>query len=706
MIFRNALSSRRPGSGRAAIALIALAGAFATMLAPHEAHAVGTRTFDLAKLSDLEGGDLTGVSADSRGRIRAGFNLGKLPIQGAETTWSAAVGGDGSIFIGTGNEGKIAKVTGGQATIVATTKEMAVSAMAAAWGGDIVAGTLGGPAPAKLYRLPKGGGNAAQELKPFAELAGAENVMALAFDPKSKALYAATGPEGKVFRVDEGGRAQVHFDADDAHIVSLAVGPDGVVYAGTAGKALLLKITGAGRAEVVHDFEGDDVSAIAVSKNGTVWATANKYTGGFSPPPKRESLSQPGPGGSKPGTKSGEGVLYRFVAGRSPELMFESKKAHLTALALADDGRPYVGTGSEGRVYTVDDDRLESLVADVDARQISAIVMSGNKRFVVGSDAASFHEIRGMGGADAVWTSKALDAGMRARFGNVSWRTSSTGGGIELQTRSGNTAEPDATWSAWSAALAAPGKVTSPQARYLQLRARFSRDPNAVVSDLRVAFVTDNARAVLTSVEAKDKSGDTDGLKTGVVASGAKPSKPSSTVNVKWSVDNPDKDDLRYRISYRLEGQSTWRDALKPGDVYTKTDLDWDTTALPEGTYRIRVEATDEIANPPDRVTKHQLESGPVLVDNTPPVFKSITLAGRKLSGDALDGLGPIARIEVAVAGTDDWRPLFPADGVFDDPSEHFEADLSTIIPPGSFLIAVRAYDTAGNSVSRELEAK
>ncbi len=701
MILRKALLSRQ--TGRAAVVALLLAAS--ASLAPSDAHAVGTRTFDLAKLTDLEGGDLTGVSADSRGRIQAGFNLGKLPIQGAETTWSAVVAGDGSVLVGTGNDGKIVRINGGQTTIVASTGQMAVSALAVAWNGDVIAGTLGGPPPAtgNLYRLPRGLGGAAQELKPFVELPGTENVMALAFDPKSKALYASTGPEGKVFRIDEGGRAQVYFDADDAHVVSLAIGPDGAVYAGTAGKALLLKITSAGRADVVYDFEGEDVSAIAVAKNGTVWATSNKYTGGFSPPPKRESMSQPGPSGNKPGPKSGEGVLYRFVAGRSPELMFESKKAHLTALALADDGRPYVGTGSEGRVYTVDDDRLESIVADIEARQISAIVMSGSKRFVVGSDAASFHELRGIGGADAVWTSKALDAGMRARFGNLSWRTTGT---VELQTRTGNTAEPDGTWSAWSNALTAPGKVTSPQARYIQLRARFSRDPNAIVSDLRIAFVTDNARAVLTAVEAKDKSGDTDGLKTGVVASGAKPSKPSATVNVKWSVDNPDKDDLRYRVTYRLDGQTTWRDALKPGDVYTKTDLDWDTTALPEGTYRVRVEATDEIANPPDRVTRHQLESGPVLVDNTPPIFKSIRLAGRKLSGDVLDGLGPIARVEVAIAGTDDWRPLSPTDGVFDDAVEHFEADLTTVIPPGSWLIAVRAYDTAGNSVSHELEAK
>lgn len=702
MILRNALLAGTRRAGRTALALLVAASA---ALVSHEAHAVGTRTFDLAKLSDLEGGDLSGVSADSRGRIRAGFNLGKLPIQGADTTWSAAVASDGSVLVGTGNDGKIVKINGGQVTTVATTGDLAVSAMTTAWNGDIVAGTLGGPLPAvgKLYRLGKSSGATPQQLKPFAELPGAENVMALAFDPKSKALYAATGPEGKVFRIDQGGRAQVHLDADDAHIVSLAVGPDGVVYAGTAGKALLLKITAAGRAEVLQDFEGDDVSAIAVAKNGTVWATSNKYTGGFSPPPKGENLAQPGPSTSKPGPKSGEGVLYRFVPGRSPELMFESKKAHLTALALADDGRPYVGTGSEGRVYTVDDDRIESLVADVEERQISALVVSGNKRFILGSDAAAFHEIRGVGGADAVWTSKTLDAGMRARFGNLAWRTT---GPVEMSTRSGNTAEPDGTWSAWSAALATPGKVQSPEARFIQLRARFSREPSAIVSDVRLAFVTDNARAVVTSVEAKDKSAGTDGLKAGVIASGTKPGKPSSTVNVKWTVDNPDKDDLRYRVSYRLEGQSTWRDALKPGDVYTKSDLDWDTTALPEGTYRIRVEATDEISNPPDRATKHQLESGPVLIDNTPPIFKSITLAGRKLSGDVADGLGPIARIEVAVAGTDDWRPLFPSDSIFDDASEHFDADLTGIIPPGSWLVAVRAYDTAGNSVSRELESK
>jgi hypothetical protein len=352
----------------------------------------------------------------------------------------------------------------------------------------------------------------------------------------------------------------------------------------------------------------------------------------------------------------------------------------------------------------VNDDHLEALVADVESRQVSAVVMAGVRRFVVGSDPATFHEVRGKGGADATWTSKALDAGMRATWGQLSWTTT---GPVELQTRSGNTAEPDGTWSPWSNALAAPGKIASPPGRYIQLRGRWSRDPGAVVSDLKLHFVTDNARAVVTSVESTSVvAGQGEGLKTGIQASGGKAPKPSSTVKVKWEVDNPDKDELRFRVVYRKEGQNLWRDALKPGEVYTKSDLDWDTTALPEGTYRVRVEASDEVSNPPGRVTRHVLESGPILVDNTPPLFRSVTLQGRRLAGEVADGLGPIARIEISVAGTDDWRPLAPTDGVFDDAAERFEADVSSIVPAGNWIVAVRAYDAGGNSVSKELEAR
>ena len=240
----------------------------------------------------------------------------------------------------------------------------------------------------------------------------------------------------------------------------------------------------------------------------------------------------------------------------------------------------------------------------------------------------------------------------------------------------------------------------------MQIRARWNRDAAAVLREVTLAFVTDNARAILTSVEAGQKTLSRT-LRTGVVASGGEITKPSGTVKITWKVDNPDQDELRYRVSYRLDNQSTWRSALKPGEKLTKTEYEWDTTTLPEGLYRIMVEASDELANPPDRVTRHTLESGTILIDNSPPVFTKLpTMNGRKLSGTVADGLGPIARIEVSIAGSDEWRPLFPSDSIFDEATESFDENLAALVPPGSHILAIRAYDTAGNMVSRDVEAR
>jgi hypothetical protein len=680
------------------LALVALTASLVSL----PASAVGTRTFDLLTIDDLAGGELASVAVDSRGNIRAGFQLGKLPLTDAPTVWSSALFGD-AVLIGTGNEGKILKVAAGQSSVFALTGTMAVSAMTDAFGGDVVAGAF---PKGQLFRFAKGSTPKADEaVKPWVTLEGADYVWALAFDAKQNALYAATGPDGKIFRVDAQGKAQVYYDADEAHVVSLAVAVDGTLYAGSSGKALLWAINGPGRARVVHDFDADDVSAIAVAKDGTVYATANKYGGSFSLPSKPSSGDKsavPPPSPSRP-SKAGEGVLYRFRAGSSPELLIEDKKMHFQTLAIGDDGQPYVGTGAEGRVYTVNDDHNERLVADVESRQIGGLVVAGAKRYLVGSDPAVFHEIKGEGGTESIWTSKVLDAGLVATWGMLGWRGT---GAIEVMTRSGNTQEPDTTWSPWSGSLAAPGKVTSPAGRYIQLRARFAKDPKATISELRLAFLTENARAIVTTITAESKAQKRGSLATGISSSGGKAPKPSATVSLKWEVDNADKDDLRYRVFYRQESQNVWRDALKPGEVQTSNSYEWDTTSLPEGLYRIKIEATDELVNPPERITRHALESTSVLVDNTPPSFRSLSIAGRKLTGEVVDGLGPISRIEIALAGSDDWRPLFPTDLIFDDPSERFDSDVSSIVPAGSRLIGVRAFDQAGNVVSKEIEAK
>jgi hypothetical protein len=60
----------------------------------------------------------------------------------------------------------------------------------------------------------------------------------------------------------------------------------------------------------------------------------------------------------------------------------------------------------------------------------------------------------------------------------------------------------------------------------------------------------------------------------------------------------------------------------------------------------------------------------------------------------------------VAFDGRLEWRPLGAADGIFDTADETVDADLTPLLPAGAgpHVVAVRAYDAAGNFVVREID--
>jgi hypothetical protein len=668
--------------------------ALSAVLVSVSASAVGTRRFTLDKEADFKGGDLKGVAVDSRGAVRAGLDLGAFPVPQALSIWSALPQKDGSVLLGTGNEGKLLKVSAGAVSVLAETKALAITSLANAWGGAVVAGTL---PEGKVLKWDRG------KLTDLATLKGAEHVFSLAFDSKSNALFAATGPEGKLFRITATGDAQVFFDAEEQHLMSVAVAADGSVLAGASDKAKLYKISGPGRATVLYDFNRTEVRSIAVGPKGDVYAIANDLKTGFTVPakPTRTQDTQPAGPTAAAAKAKGKGTLYHFTPDGLPDRLYENDDEHFTSLSLGDDGRVYVGTGVEGRVYAVDRAQRVALVADTDERQIGALVLGGPSRWVASSDPAVLHPLKGIGGPDAVWTSKVFDAGLRARFGRMAWEAS---GKIEISTRTGNTKEPDDTWSEWSREIDQPTAVTSPSGRFFQVRARFAKDPNTELSEFEVAFVTDNLRATVDDVNARPRrDSNDDAIKT---SGGPVTRKPDSKLSISWKVDNPDKDEMRYRLQYRLVGTATWYDLTRRDEVVTKETYDWDTSTLPEGRYRVRVSASDELANPPDRVTRDDAESGVVLVDNTPPRIDTLRVAGRRVQGSAQDGVGPIQRIDVAIAGRDEWVPFYPKDGIFDQQREEFDFDVTVLSPTGPALLAIRVFDDANNFVVQNIALK
>lgn len=641
------------------------------------APAVGTRHFVFDSAKDFEG-ELDGVAVDSVGSLRPGFALKPFPITEAPAVW-AAFPEEGGLLLATGNEGKLIRLSAGQSKVVADTDALALTSIVRAWGRILIGSMPGG----KIFEL-KG-----DKLAPFVTLQGAEHVFALAFDQSEKTLYAATGPEGKLFRITADGTSQVYFDSDQGHLVSVAAA-DGAVYAGSSGEGRLYKLTGPGRATVLRDFETTEVPAIAIGSDGVVFAITNELKGGGRSDAVT-GVKPPGP--QTTSAQKGKGALYRFSKNGLPEELYSEKDDHFVSLTLDAEGWPIVGTGSAGRVISVRADHRSVVLADLDERQVPFLMVRGKEGWLVGSDPVVAHKIEGLGGTEATFLSKPLDAGLRARFGRVSW----TGEGkIEVATRTGNTKEPDSSWSDFSAGQSAAFDVKSPEGRYLQVRVRMVGGPETALRRLEIPFVTDNLQAVLTDLDAefsRPKKGELGLTKSG----GPLDDKPSSTVKLAWKVDNPDEDELRFRVEFRQLGTTTWFDCLDPGKVLTDEKWSWETRNLPEGKYQVRVTATDELSNPPPRATRHSIESTEILVDNTSPVVTNLLTQGRRLTGRAKDGVGPIRRIEAQLVGAEEWIPFEPVDGIFDEAEEDFDVDLGALSPTGPALVTVRVFDTAGN---------
>jgi hypothetical protein len=554
-----------------------------------------------------------------------------------------------------------------------------VTSLARGEDGNVFAGTIDG---GTVYRLRPPQGGHAQRAEVFAQLANVQHVWALAWDAARHTLLAATGSEGKLFAIDRAGHATVVFDSDEPHLYSLGIAPDGTAYAGSGGgHAILYAVRGPGQARSVARFTGDEVRGIAFAGEN-IFVAANEFPDTPTEPSRRTSVTPSrvptagGPTTARP--HPGRGDVYRVTHDGVSERLYHNGDTHITALEwdASHGGQVLAGLATGGRVIAIALDRTSRVAIDVDETQVLALALSGRARMFGTGDAGAIYHVTSDRPAGATWTSKLLDASTVSRWGAVRWRGN---GALDWEARSGNADPPDSTWSAWQA-LTPEGVIPSPSARYLQVRARWTRDPNTVMRSVTVYYLPTNQRAVLTEVTAEAKIGDP---------------RPQA-VKIGWKVENPDSDTLRYRLRFRGDTEQNWRSVLRQGEYVTgSTSYDWSVEGLPEGYYRVQVEASDEASNPDPEVQRDVRASEPVLVDNTPP-HVTARIANNGVSGEANDGASAVTRIEISV-DTQDWRPLRARDGVLDERVEQFDAPIPALNDGGEHVLAIRAYDEAGN---------
>lgn len=683
------------------------------------AWATTTRVFRQTSAKDFEEGEATSTMVAPPGEVLPGMKSTRLAIDAA-FAWCSALSPDhGTAYFGTGDRGRIFAVgtTANAASLLAQIDAPWVTALAVRPDGTLLAGSTPG---GRIFVVDRRSGKSSV----WAKLA-AEHVWAIEIDAAHATTYAATGDGGKIFAIDAKGNARLLWDAGDKHVMALAKDGDALL-AGTADKALVYRVHRDGHAEALHDFDADEVRAIVRIKGATFLAVND-----FENPPdashaKDASDAKDAPSGPQvakgtrivawPAPASGsiaradalkaKGAIYRLDDDGRIEQLFALADGYFTGLLLDGAGNLLASAGSQGKIFRIAPDRTVALAAEISQRQALTMVLAGAGLFVGSGDVGAVYRVRPATG-DAVYLSKVFDAETPARWGRLWWTGSQD---LAWETRSGNTGKPDAGWSSFAslAEVSHPsgehsGAVKSPSSRYVQYRVTFP-ESTSVLKDVSLYYLPHNQRARITEVFLADAAQAATGGASGSTAQAPSTRVHSSLLKLRWKTENPDNDDLIFKLWFKQQSDSVWRPLGGP-DPLTKSEYDWNTDSVPDGRYVVRVWASDEKVTPGSQALNATFESQALLVDNTRPEVVGLSAQGTTILGRARDAASVVSTIEFAIDGGD-WRPAQPDDGVLDEREEGFRAALPESLAPGLHIVNVRAWDSADNVGSARIEVR
>jgi hypothetical protein len=768
-----------------------------SLIAAEAAHATQVRIFQTQSAVGFLGGKLTGISVDALGRVRLAPRAARVAAIGEPFVFAAAQlpagaarpgarGGQRAAtwVVGTGNSGKVLEIAAdGKIRELFVAPEPEVFALWADPDGTVYAGTS---PHGKVYRIADGKGTVFFD-------PGETYIWALARDAAGR-LLVATGTQGKLYRVDARGHGEVALTADDTHVRALAPLPDGDVLVGTAGKGLILRLGRDGRARTLYQGEEPEVVSLAAGPDGNVYAAlvsseaslldlgresgaagsggesggpaaGNPISPGAAPgggaapgagrparrptrPQVEEPSEAPPTGSRRPGATGPRSEVVRIAAGGRVESLWTFPSDTVFGLLLQHE-RLWVATGVEGKLFSYAGGQMQ-LTEELDDRQIVALLPGDPGPAFATTNGAALYRIAAETERRGTYLSAALDAGQAARFGSFRWRGEvPAGAGMRFSFRSGMSAFPDDTWSAWlSPAAKAPehrggdGGADSaesrelllgelPRGRFVQWRAELESDgrqrTSPVLFGTELSYRQENLQPRIVAFAALDpgqilvpvtfnpanqvyepahpnKEGIFVPVGTPPLEDGAGRTKPlwkKGFRTLRWSAVDPNDDQLVFDLYFRpaeARDDAPW---LKVAGDVDEDHYSFDATVLPDGVYRFRLVAADRNANDPEEALSTERISEPVVIDHTPPALVAVERDGKRLRVTVHDAASPIREAVYSVdAGV--WKPARPADGLLDAQTETLVVDAEP--GPGGLLL-LRVTDAAYNVITFNLGA-
>ncbi len=709
---------------------------------------------------DLLKGKLDHVSVTPDGRLFLASDYGLLYDTGQPYIFSMVRDKAGNIFVGTGDEGKVFRIDPqGKGSLYFQSKELDIFAMALDSADVLYVGTS---PDGKIYKVT--GPNQGTE---FCDL-DSKYIWSMIFDAAGD-LYVGTGSNGTIYKVDKSGKKNTFYTCSDNHVVTL-IRDNNSILAGTSPGGLIVEINSEGKGFTLLDSALEEVHSLTVDRTGTIYALVSSARGlntaaaskastttkestatatatvtiesVITVPDKAKDTKALSLTGSEKDSAGAKSAVYAITRSGSIETIYSSNEQMVYDSVLRPDGSLLIATGPKGRLFSIDAAKQVTVLSDTPEEQVTRLLSAGDVIYAGASNQGKVYRLLPQRAQTGTFESNALDARIVSSWGKISWRVSNpAGAGIEIATRSGNTDKADNSWSEWSSPYSSPGQqITSPRARYLQWRATFKKASGSpagssadMIEKVQIAYLQQNLRPQVTSIDVLPygvelqkqssltivsmgivtPSSTSDGRSLNSPRERSRERQPLSPRQVltpgaqsfTWRATDDNEDTLEYSLFFKGDGESEWKLLEKK---LTDTFYTLNAAALPDGTYRVKVVASDAPNNPYDRFLIGELVSDPfVIVNSTPKIeITANKVVGKKVEAQfrASVTTGRIATAEFSVDGGE-WNLLFPVDGIADSAMEEYKVTTAELAI-GEHLIGIRASDADGNTGTAKIVTK
>ncbi|MCY3714662.1 MAG: hypothetical protein OXH02_15360, partial [Gemmatimonadetes bacterium] len=218
-------------------------------------HASTPVIWKLAGHGNFINGETRGVSITGKGRLTLSPVLDLVFESDEPLIWSLAADSRGNLYAGTGNDGKLYRIgPSGRSEVFFDAEELEIRSVAIDRNDRVYAATF---PDGRIYRIDPDGTHAvffdhAQDGGMNGPDGGTNYIWSLALDAGG-VLYAGTGAQGRVYRIDEDGGAHLLAELEEAHVMALAVDGSDRLIAGTEPGGRVYRILSDGAISVLHD---------------------------------------------------------------------------------------------------------------------------------------------------------------------------------------------------------------------------------------------------------------------------------------------------------------------------------------------------------------------------------------------------------------------------------------------------------------------